>query len=101
MTSPEGGFYSTQDADSEGEEGAFFVWTVRADPRGPGTEEDADLFERAYGVDDVGNFEGRSVLYRAKTDAVLAASLGIEEAVVARRLAAGRSASLPGSRGRG
>jgi hypothetical protein len=90
MTSPEGGFFATQDADSEEGEGAFFVWTAER-IRAVLGEEEADLFERAYGVDEVGNFEGRSVLHRAKTDAALAASQGLEEAVVARRLAASRN----------
>jgi uncharacterized protein YyaL (SSP411 family) len=99
MTSPEGGFYSTQDADSEGEEGAFFIWTV-PQIRGVLTEEDADLCERAYGVDEVGNFEGRSVLYRAKTDAALAASLGLDETAVASRLAACRAALFQHREGR-
>ncbi len=99
MTSSEGGFYATQDADSEGEEGAFFIWTV-PQIRGVLTEDDADLFERAYGVDEVGNFEGRSVLYRAKTDAVLAASLGLDETAVASRLAACRSALFQHREGR-
>jgi uncharacterized protein len=90
MTSPEGGFYSTQDADSEGEEGAFFVWTSE-EIRSALGEADADLFERAYGADEVGNFDGRCVLYRAKTDAILAASLGIDEDVVAKQLASCRA----------
>jgi uncharacterized protein YyaL (SSP411 family) len=60
MTDPSGGFLSTQDADSEGEEGRFFVWT-------PGEiqrilEEDAEAFTAAYAVTDRGNFEGKNVL---------------------------------------
>jgi uncharacterized protein YyaL (SSP411 family) len=60
MTDPAGGFYSTQDADSEGEEGKFYVW----DP-----EEVADLlgdttasFLGAHGVTSEGNFEGKNIL---------------------------------------
>jgi len=68
MTSPEGGFYSTQDADSEGEEGKFFVWTpdeVRAV-----LGDQADPFLSAYEVTGRGNastgsahgFEGKNIL---------------------------------------
>ncbi len=60
MTDPAGGFYSTQDADSEGEEGKFFLWTpaeIRA-ALGAG----ADRFMQAYGVTAAGNFEGKNIL---------------------------------------
>jgi uncharacterized protein YyaL (SSP411 family) len=60
MTDPAGGFYSTQDADSEGMEGKFFVWTpdeIRAV-----LGRDADEFMAAYGVTRHGNFEGKNVL---------------------------------------
>jgi uncharacterized protein YyaL (SSP411 family) len=60
MTDPDGGFYSTQDADSEGEEGKFFVWTP-AEIRGI-LRDDADEFMAAYGVTQHGNFEGKNIL---------------------------------------
>ena len=60
MTSPEGGFYSTQDADSEGEEGKFFVWTPAEIRDLLGAE--ADAFMAAYGVTERGNFEGQNIL---------------------------------------
>ena len=61
MTDPAGGFYSAQDADSEGEEGKFFVWRPEeiADVLG---DEDGALVSSYYGVTTVGNFEGRSIL---------------------------------------
>ena len=65
MTQPQGGFYSTQDADSEGEEGKFFVWTedkVLA-LLGP---EDGRLFCYAYDVTPRGNWEGHNILNRPK-----------------------------------
>src|SRR5437588_10127681 len=65
MTGPEGGFYSAQDADSEGEEGKFFIWTPReiAEVLGP---EDAPLVAAYYGVTEHGNFEGRNILHLAR-----------------------------------
>ena len=63
MTSPEGGFYSTQDADSEGEEGKFFLWT-------PAEVEEvldaklAAIAERYFDVTAEGNFEDRNILHR-------------------------------------
>lgn len=60
MTAPEGGFYSTQDADTEGEEGKFFIWTpeqIREVFNGPATR----VLE-LYGITDGGNFEGRNIL---------------------------------------
>ena len=56
MVAPEGGFYASQDADSEGEEGKFYVWTPAQIRSVLG--EDADAFMHAYGVDESGNFEG-------------------------------------------
>jgi uncharacterized protein YyaL (SSP411 family) len=63
MRGPEGGFFSALDADSEGEEGRFYVWTpeeIRA-VLGNG----ADPVLEFYGVTEAGNFEGRNVLHRA------------------------------------
>ncbi|MGH8803196.1 MAG: thioredoxin domain-containing protein [Polaromonas sp.] len=65
MTHPEGGFYASEDADSEGEEGRFYVWTPAQLQAALG-EADAALACRAYGVSAAGNFEhGSTVLYRA------------------------------------
>lgn len=63
MTSPEGGFYSSQDADSEGEEGRFFLWTPAEFRRAVG-EELAPLAARFFDVSEEGNFEGRNILHR-------------------------------------
>ncbi len=62
MTSPEGGFYSTQDADSEGEEGKFFVWTPEEIEEAL-PHEDAALFMLYYDVTAQGNFEGKNILH--------------------------------------
>lgn len=61
MTGSEGGFYSTQDADSEGEEGKFFVWSPEEIVSILG-EEAARAFCLYYDVNEEGNFEGRSIL---------------------------------------
>lgn len=61
MTSPEGGFYSAQDADSEGEEGKFFVWTQEEVKEILG-EDDAKLFCDFYDISRTGNFEGKNIL---------------------------------------
>jgi uncharacterized protein len=63
MLHDEGGFYSTQDADSEGEEGKFFVWS-RAELRQILGEEDGEVFARIYDVTESGNFDGKNILHR-------------------------------------
>jgi hypothetical protein len=66
MTSPEGAFYSATDADSEGEEGRFFVWTERQIREVLGDE--ADRFSRFFGVGPEGNWEGVNVLHVPRPD---------------------------------
>jgi uncharacterized protein len=61
MTSPEGGFYSSQDADSENQEGRFFLWTPKEIEEVLG-KNDAERFCRYYGVKSEGQIEGKSVL---------------------------------------
>jgi uncharacterized protein YyaL (SSP411 family) len=85
MTSPEGGFYATQDADSEGEEGKFFLWTpdeVTALLGG-----DAPIFMRAYDVTARGNFEGKNILHLPRDLDVVAREAGIDEAALDATLA--------------
>ena len=63
MRSAEGGFYSAQDADSEGEEGKFFVWDL-SDLQKSLTPDEARVFAVRFGVNEVGNFEhGKTVLH--------------------------------------
>jgi uncharacterized protein YyaL (SSP411 family) len=85
MTSPPGAFYSTQDADSEGVEGKFFVWTEREirDILGG----DADLFNAVYDVTPGGNWEGHTILHRPKADEQDAALLKIDVEELRRKLA--------------
>jgi uncharacterized protein len=64
---PDGGFYSAEDADSEGEEGLFYVWTP--DQVIAALDGDADLADEVmafYGVTPEGNFEGRTILNRVR-----------------------------------
>ena len=89
MTSPEGGFYSAQDADSEGEEGKFFVWTAEEIEAVLG-EEEAELLGRTYGVMPGGNFEGNTILNLKRTVAEVAQQAGAAVETVAERLAAAR-----------
>ncbi len=63
MTSPEGGFYSTQDADSEGVEGKFFVWTPEEVEEVVG-DELGEIAERYFDVSVEGNFEDANILHR-------------------------------------
>jgi uncharacterized protein YyaL (SSP411 family) len=82
------GFATSLDADTDGVEGATYVWTqpeVRAI-----LGDAAELFEAAYGVTANGNWEGATILSRVRDDAALARDTGLDAAEVARRLAAAR-----------
>ena len=81
MTGPDGGFYSTQDADSEGEEGKFYVWTPD-ELREVLGEDDARVAELAWGVTLAGNFEGKNILHVEWTPEQAARTLGMDEADV-------------------
>jgi uncharacterized protein YyaL (SSP411 family) len=68
MTSAEGGFYSSLDADSEGEEGKFYLWTPAELEAALGNE-DAARVASAFDVSQRGNFEGRNILHVVAPDA--------------------------------
>jgi uncharacterized protein YyaL (SSP411 family) len=65
MTSPDGPFYSTQDADSEGVEGKFFVWSLAEVENVLGADE-AKLFADVYDVTADGNWEGHNIPHRSR-----------------------------------
>ncbi len=88
----DGGFAASQDADTEGEEGATFTWTA---PQIRGVlGEEAALFCAAYGVTDEGNWEGRTILSRVHEDGELGERFGLAAGEVAARLAAARRSLL-------
>ena len=76
MTNPSGGFYSSQDADSEGEEGKFFVWSEREIDDLLG--DDSNAFKFFFDVSKDGNFEGKNILNRPRTIDSAASALKIE-----------------------
>lgn len=89
MLDPLGGFYSTQDADSEGIEGKFFVWTAGEITEILG-EKDAQAFNFFYDVSEEGNFEERNILNVRYSLADAAAALRIDENSLSRILDEGR-----------
>ncbi len=77
MTHPQGGFYSSLDADSEGEEGKYYVWSPQEVQQAVGDSQDAAFLIAAYGVTEAGNFEGKNVLQRVLNDEQLAEKFGL------------------------
>jgi len=86
MTSPEGGFYSAEDADSEGEEGKFYIWTMRE------IEEyldkgEAELIKKVFNIEEAGNYleeatkkkTGSNILHLKESLSNLARELNFEE----------------------
>ena len=87
LRAPEGGFYAAWDADSEGVEGKYYVWSREevAEVVGP---EAADLVTAALGVTPAGNFEGANILTRPMSRADLASRFQLAPEQVAQTLAA-------------
>ena len=85
MTAPGGGFYSATDADSEGEEGKFFVWTIAEvrealDPLGEEIPRALEICVETYGMSEQGNFEGSNILHLWRPLEDSALELGMKEA---------------------
>ena len=109
MTAPAGGFYSATDADSEGEEGKFFVWTIEeaAEALAPISAEQPRALEIAietYGLTPQGNFEGANILRlpRPLDETAIDLGMSLDElsaalAVIKRRLYAAREERVPPS----
>ncbi len=86
MQQPEGGFYAAQDADSEGEEGKFFIWSEgEIDDLLP--DEDAGVFKSCYDVTPGGNWDGTNILNRPKSHVEAARALEIDSDKLAATLA--------------
>ncbi|MDH5295470.1 MAG: thioredoxin domain-containing protein, partial [Acidimicrobiia bacterium] len=77
MRHPDGGFYSAEDADSEGEEGRFYVWTLNEFTAAV-DEYDLEVALAHFGVTSTGNFEGSNILHVARTSTEIATSTGAE-----------------------
>jgi uncharacterized protein YyaL (SSP411 family) len=90
MTHPAGGFYSAQDADSEGVEGKFFVWSPEEIRAVLGDEALARAALAYWGVDDGPNFEGHSILFVPREPAEVAGTLGVSPDELAARIARAR-----------
>lgn len=93
MTSPEGAFFSAQDADSEGVEGKYFVWSNDEVEKTLG-KEDAEVFSYAYDVTREGNWEETNILHRPKTHEQEARLLGIDSEKLTDILARSRAKLL-------
>ncbi|MGD8396907.1 MAG: thioredoxin domain-containing protein, partial [Candidatus Eiseniibacteriota bacterium] len=93
MTSPEGGFFSATDADSEGEEGRYFVWQPAEIFEVLGREI-GELFCRFHDVTPAGNWEGKSILRVPRPAAEVASELGLSEEELVRTLDAARERLL-------
>ncbi|MGH2667996.1 MAG: thioredoxin domain-containing protein, partial [bacterium] len=94
MTHPAGGFYSAQDADSEGVEGKFFVWSPEEIRATLGDEALARVALAYWGVDDGPNFEGHSILFVPREPEIVAESLGTSTAELAAAVARARGVLL-------
>ena len=91
LTDPQGGFYSARDADSEGEEGVFYLWTPKEVAQALGPER-GRLFGKVYDVTERGNFEGRNILNLSGTLTAAAEAEGIPAVELQEEMAAARAA---------
>ncbi len=92
LTATGGGFYSALDADSEGVEGKFYVWSRAEIDELLG--EDAALFCSYYDITEKGNWEGENILHRTSGEAEWAAKAGEDPEIFSRKMETGRSRLL-------
>ncbi len=93
LTSPEGGFYSSLDADSDGVEGKYYVWTMEELRQILGA--DAEIFSQYYNVTNNGNWEhGNSILLRHISDAAFAKKHKIDENTLVQKIEEGKKKLL-------
>lgn len=88
LTHAAGGFYSSYDADSEGEEGLFYVWQKAE--IGAILGDDAPLFNAVYGVTEQGNWEGANVLHVVRSVDEVVQEMGLDSAESLTKLATAR-----------
>jgi uncharacterized protein YyaL (SSP411 family) len=86
LTHSEGGFFSSLDADSDGEEGKFYIWTQ--DDLEEVLGSDFDFFKTAYGITPSGNWEGKTILQRVLDDTTLATRFKMEQKELRQKLSA-------------
>lgn len=80
MKSPEGGFYSAEDADSEGEEGKFYVWSVD-EIRKLLTKEEAELIIKVFNISPGGNYAGANILHMEESLSKITTQLDLVESI--------------------
>ncbi len=85
MQAPEGGFYAAEDADSEGAEGKFYVWTPKQ-LRTVLSDDDAAIAEAVFGVTEDGNFEGNSILHHPDSLNAIAGALSLDPKMLVQRM---------------
>lgn len=90
MQSDEGGYFSTLDADSEGEEGKFYAWTPEEIKQTLADESEYRLIEKLYAIDEPANFEGKWHFNVKQSSSGIAAAMGVAESEVIKSLAAAR-----------
>jgi len=93
MRSPQGGFYSSLDADSEGHEGKFYVWS-RAETEALLAPQEYAAFSRRFGLDRSANFEGEWHLHTDESIDAIAAALGEPAPAVAALIESARAKLL-------
>jgi len=101
LTAPEGAFYSSLDADSDGEEGKFYVWKKAEIDSILASEKIAAVFDDFYEIKEKGNWEkGKNILHRRKAFAGVAEKYGISEAYLNDVITTGRKRLLNARSGR-
>ena len=93
LLSADGGFFAARDADSEGEEGVYYVWRPKEIDQALGPAA-AELFKRCYDVSPAGNFEGSNILHLPHDPGAVARSLGVPERELLTSLAEARARLL-------
>lgn len=88
LSDDSGGFYSSLDADSEGEEGKFYVWSEEEIDQTLGAE--SEVFKAHYGVSKSGNFEGHNILERKKTIPALSVEFNSSEDEIRKQIDASK-----------
>jgi hypothetical protein len=91
LRNEQGGFLSSLDADSEGEEGRFYVWSWQQIEDEIEDPETRDLLVTAYGITLEGNFEGKNIFQRVKTDEELSKHFNLELSTLNETLEAARA----------